>query len=227
MSVLDELTIQENRTTERLVDTRFSKELDPKRFDMCIVIPCFNEIEVANLLSNISKIRYISNVCDDFEICQLSGSEIMSQQISAYFVTENILIKDYDQVLVIQFTARTIRYTKFLLEIALILHNIFGNAEKLNLFLAISGGCLGEYRWKGTYSTINSEVFEELWKIIKWNIKDDHRFLKDASRLFKDTVSHSKDCDLEKYGQRSINLIKRVRDSYTKRHLKEVNKWRF
>ena len=52
MSVLDELTIQENRTIERLVDTRLSRELDPKRFDMCVVIPCFNEIAVANLLSN-------------------------------------------------------------------------------------------------------------------------------------------------------------------------------
>lgn len=226
MSVLDELTIQENRTIERLVDTRLSRELDSKRFDMCVVVPCFNEIEVANLLSNMSKIKYISNVCDDFEICQLSGSEIMSQQIGAYFDTEKIKVSD--QFFVIQFTARMLRYTKFLLEMTLIVQNVFGNAKKLNLFWAIGGGFLGEYRWKRTYSTINSEVFEELWKIVKWNIKDEHRFLKDASRLFKDTVSHSKDCDLEKYGQRSINLIKRVRDNYTKRHLKEeVDKWRF
>lgn len=223
MSVLDELTIQENRTIERLVDTRLSRELDPKRFDMCVVIPCFNEIEVANLLSNMSKIRYISNVCDDFEICQLSGSEIMSQQISAYFVTEDIKVSD--QFFVIQFTARMLRYTRFLLEITLIVHSVFGNAEKLNLFLAIGGGCFGEYRWKRTHSTINSEVFEELWKIVKWNMKDEHRFLKDVSRLFKDTVSHYR--DLEKYGQRSINLIKRVRDNYAKRHPKEVDKWRF
>lgn len=226
MSILDELTIQENHTIERLVDTHLSKELDPKRFDMCIVIPCFNKVELANILLNISKIRYISNVCDDFEICQLSGSEIISQQIGAYFDTENIKVSD--QFFVIQFTARMLRYTRFLLEMTLIVQNVFGNAEKMNLFWAIGGGFLGEYRWKRTYSTINSEVFEELWKIVKWNIKDEHRFLKDVSRLFKDTVSHSKDCDLEKYGQRSINLIKRMRDNYTKRHLKEeVDKWRF
>lgn len=195
----------------------FGSQLDPKRFDMCIVmIERDKGSEFSRFIKLLSHIEYISSgMCDDYEICRFNYDEIMSQQIGLWLVDNKYRkLSDYNSehsFYIIQFTAKKMRYAKFIAVLTSLWKRVENeNNYKMHLFWSVGGGFLGDYRWK----MINRpQLFHGIWKIILWDLTSDH-YYNEAAEFFMNTVSHKKDDDLEAYGKRCISLIRRMQTSH-------------
>ena len=219
MSILDGLKVKDANAIEKVANSinSNSKELDPKRFDMCIVVPFDVEGYSKKIEDIIPQLVYLSNICSDFEICRFTSEEISTMQIGSWM---NIA-KDNDY-LIIEFSAWKLRYTKFIINIALLMFSVFKETKQICLFWSVGGGFLGDYRWKRMVLSGYDDVLQEIWQAVEWNIETSHIYDKIAT-FFKSTASHKANDDMDVYSTRSVHLVQRVRDNKNKRKEKYVN----
>lgn len=217
MSVLDKITIIETPAAEQLAANASDNEgLDPKRFDMCLLVRIRGEEQLAKFVTRRPAIEYLSNICDDFQINWFTYNEIQGQQIAKWLDSE---VHFFDEsFFIIQFTAKLMRYTKFLTSLTLILYDVLGSTSEVNLFWSVGGGFLGDYRYKKvTNYWKDNDMLADIWKTINWNLKRES-FTDDIAKLFKDTASHTQNDDMDVYSKKCILYIKRVRDNKAKRY---------